>query len=170
MSYLLLWNFDRFFFLFQSQLIYGWSISILLLTVALLAPAKMGNIDYKYNPYDAAFYAAFSPMSWCTIFAWIIFTTHIGHTSKNSHEIHLIGNINIFFQLFLAIVSNILSCRLFLITTRIAYAVYLTQFPIFFYNVGTTRHSGYYSFLPSMVIIFKYIPFLILTLIVVNFF
>lgn len=130
----------------------------------------MGNIDYKYNPYDAAYYAAFSPMSWCTIFAWIIFTTHIGHTSKNSHEIHFIGNINIFFQLFLAIVSNILSCRLFLITTRIAYAVYLTQFPIFFYNVGTTRHSGYYSFIPSMVIIFKYISFLILTLIVLNFF
>lgn len=70
---------------FQNQLIYGWSISILLLSIALLGPAKMGNLNYKYNPYDAAIYAAFSPMSWCTIFAWIIYTTHIGHTSNCGH-------------------------------------------------------------------------------------
>jgi len=28
---------------------------------------------------------------------------------------------------------------------RIAYSVYLTQFPIFFYNIGTTRAAGSYS-------------------------
>lgn len=68
----------------QSQLIYGWSFSILMLTIALVGPAKMGNMNYKYNPYDAAIYAAFSPMSWCTIFAWIIFTTHIGYSSRSN--------------------------------------------------------------------------------------
>lgn len=77
------------FFNIQSQLIYGWSGSILLLTIALVGPAKMGNMNYKYNPYDAAIYAAFSPMSWCTIFAWIIYTTHIGHKSKNSSLEHI---------------------------------------------------------------------------------
>lgn len=69
-------------FEFQSQRICGWTFSIMLLSIALLGPAKMGNINYKYNPYDAAVYAAFSPMSWCTIFAWIIYTTHIGYPSK----------------------------------------------------------------------------------------
>lgn len=83
----ILWLFCRMVFFiafsnFQSQLIYGWSGSILLLTIALIGPAKMGNMNYKYNPYDAAVYAAFSPMSWCTIFAWIIYTTHIGHKSE----------------------------------------------------------------------------------------
>lgn len=53
--------------------------------------------------------------------------------------------------LFAAIISDILSCRLFLITTRLAYAVYLTQFPIFFYNVGRVKHSGYYNFITSTV-------------------
>lgn len=55
----------------------------------------------------------------------------------------------------LAIISDMLSCRLFLITTRIAYAVYLTQFPIFFYNVGTNRHSGYFHFVTTTVIVFS---------------
>lgn len=79
------------FFNIQSQLIYGWSGSILLLTIALVGPAKMGNMNYKYNPYDAAIYAAFSPMSWCTIFAWIIYTT----TSATKVRTHLL-NISIF--------------------------------------------------------------------------
>lgn len=48
-------------------------------------------------------------------------------------------------------ISDLLSCRFFLITTRIAYAFYLTQFPIFFYNVGTTRHSGYFHFVTTPV-------------------
>lgn len=52
-----------------------------------------------------------------------------------------------------AVISDILSCRIFLVTTRLAYAVYLTQFPIFFYNVGTTKHSGFYNFFTSTVIV-----------------
>lgn len=48
-------------------------------------------------------------------------------------------------------ITEALSFKGFLITTRLSYAVYLTQFPIFFYNVGTTRHSGYYQFPSSLV-------------------
>lgn len=66
----------------QMQLIYGWSISVLLLVLSLLGPAKMGNVNYQYNAYDAAVYAALSPISWCAIFAWVIYTTHIGYSSK----------------------------------------------------------------------------------------
>lgn len=126
-----------------------------MLTIALIGPAKMGNINYKYNPYDAAFYAAFSPMSWCTIFAWIIYITHIGHSSKTSWQaFHLtIFWTRILFYFVLGFVSDVLSCRFFLITTRVAYAFYLTQFPIFFYNVGMNRHSGYFHALTTVVIV-----------------
>lgn len=130
-----------------------------MLTIALVAPAKMGNLNYKYNPYDAAIYAAFSPMSWCTIFAWIIFTTHIGYSSTSisnsmTPDQNLIRSVSFPIS---AVISDILSCRLFLVTTRLAYAVYLTQFPIFFFNVGTTKHSGYYHFITSTVMIVYFI-------------
>lgn len=42
----------------------------------------MGNVNYKYNEYHAAIYAALGPMAWCLLFVWIIFTTQIGNTSK----------------------------------------------------------------------------------------
>nr|CAD7586677.1 unnamed protein product [Timema genevievae] len=42
------------------------------------------------------------------------------------------------------VVGDLLRWKGFIVFTRMAYAVYLTQFPIFFYNVGTTRHSHYY--------------------------
>lgn len=35
--------------------------------------------------------------------------------------------------------------RVFKFFNKIAYSVYLTQFPIFFYNVGIQRHAEYYS-------------------------
>lgn len=68
--------------LFQMQLLYGWSISVFLFAATLLCPAKMGSLDYQYNAYDAAIYAALSPITWCTLFAWIIYTSHIGYTSN----------------------------------------------------------------------------------------
>lgn len=37
-----------------------------------------------------------------------------------------------------------LTWKYFRIFTKIAYGVYLIQFPVFFYNVGVTRHSGEY--------------------------
>jgi hypothetical protein len=33
--------------------------------------------------------------------------------------------------------------RGFQVFTKISYAVYLTQFPVYFYNVGTARYSGH---------------------------
>lgn len=52
----------------------------------LLGPAKMGNMNYVYNPYDAAYYAAFGPIAWCGVFIWIIYTTHIGHKSNSKRR------------------------------------------------------------------------------------
>ncbi|CAH2243576.1 jg12886 [Pararge aegeria aegeria] len=37
---------------------------------------------------------------------------------------------------------------------KIAYGVYLTQFPIFFYNVGVQRHSEHYT--PLLLVSFNF--------------
>ena len=38
----------------------------------------MASRDYVYNTRDAANFAAFAPISWCLIVAWIIFVSYIG--------------------------------------------------------------------------------------------
>lgn len=37
------------------------------------------------------------------------------------------------------------------IFTKLSYAIYLTQFPIFFYNVGKVRKAEYFEFIKIMV-------------------
>ncbi|KAF7393950.1 hypothetical protein HZH68_010769 [Vespula germanica] len=102
----------------------GWILCTVMFFGSVFGPAKMGSIDYTYNPMHAATYNAFAPIGWCALFAWII-------------VVHQTGNTN----------GKILAWRGFVITTRLSYAIYLTQFPVFFYNVGQTRSAEYYDFL-----------------------
>ncbi|XP_046985969.1 nose resistant to fluoxetine protein 6-like [Schistocerca americana] len=102
----------------------GWMLVSVLFYLSFVMPATMGQESYKYDPLDAANYAAFAPIGWCLCFMWIIFVSYVNQGG---------------------IMGSILSWKVFLISTRISYAVYLTQFPIFFYNVGTTRHTDQYS-------------------------
>jgi peptidoglycan/LPS O-acetylase OafA/YrhL len=111
--------------LFQSQRRIGNTFALLCYCVSFFGPAFMGSIDYVYNPTDAAWYAAFAPILWCIAFGWIIFTTHIGYR----------GGFERFF-----------SWPPFSIWTKISYTVYLTQFPVFFYNVGVARTAEHYGF------------------------
>lgn len=113
-----------------TQLKIGWYTNTALMLIAFFGPASMGSIGYEYNPTHAAHYAAFAPIAWCSFFAWIIFTSHLGYESPLSRYFAWDG---------------------FLVTTRLSYAVYLTQFPVFFYNVGRTRTSEYYEFIPTTV-------------------
>lgn len=108
-----------------NQLRLGWYVSSFLLALAFFGPAPMGSIHYEYNAFHAANYAAFSPIAWCIFFSWVVFTSHLGY--KNT-------------------LVNLLSWRGFRVTTKMSYAVYLTQFPIFFYQVGRVRSSLYYDF------------------------
>lgn len=44
------------------------------------------------------------------------------------------------------------SWRGFQVSTKLSYAIYLTQFPVFFYNVGRRRHvHHYYNFVSIIV-------------------
>lgn len=47
--------------------------------------------------------------------------------------------------------SRLLAWKGFLVTTRLSYAIYLTQFPIYFYNVGRTRSAGHFAFFSMQV-------------------
>ncbi|KAG4077902.1 hypothetical protein HA402_013836 [Bradysia odoriphaga] len=110
----------------KTQLKVGWYVNVTLFLLVLLGPAPMGSISYVYNEYHAALYAALGPMAWCGLAGWIIFTSHLGYHS---------------------LLSRFFSWPGFLVTTRLSYAIYLTQFPVFFFNVGRTRHATYFSFL-----------------------
>lgn len=66
----------------KSTINLGWTISIILLAASFIGPSPMGSINYKYDSTHAALYAAFAPIGWCSFFAWIIFTSHLGYTSK----------------------------------------------------------------------------------------
>jgi peptidoglycan/LPS O-acetylase OafA/YrhL len=43
------------------------------------------------------------------------------------------------------VLNRVLSWRGFLVTTRLSYALYLTQFPVFFYFVGKNRVTHTYN-------------------------
>lgn len=111
----------------------------------------MGKIDYKYNPIDAAWYAAYAPILWCFSFAWIIFTSQLGYKGKYVIKFYSKKSNKHIYHYTLGAISRFLSWKGFVIWTKISYTVYLTQFPIFFYNVGRLRSAEYFGFLPMIV-------------------
>lgn len=66
----------------KTQLKIGWYVNTALVMAAFFGPAPMGSINYIYDPIHAAAYAAFAPIAWCSFFAWVIFTSHLGYRSK----------------------------------------------------------------------------------------
>ncbi|XP_068082920.1 nose resistant to fluoxetine protein 6-like [Anabrus simplex] len=108
----------------KLQMLTGWSAAILCGMVAMFGPYKMVLMEYRYSPMHAAVYNAFSPVLWGIFISWVIFTANIGRAG---------------------FLGDIVCWRGFVIFTRLAYALYLTQYPVFLYNVGVTRHAGYYT-------------------------
>ncbi|XP_014232927.1 O-acyltransferase like protein-like [Trichogramma pretiosum] len=121
----------------------GWYLCIAMFLGAFFGPAGMGSIDYVYDPVHAATYNAFAPIGWCALFVWVTFVTHTGNSSQGW-------------------LSRAFSWRGFLVTTRLSYAVYLTQFPVFFYNVGQTRSAEYIGFI-RMLLNIKELIWILLT-------
>ncbi|KAM8721005.1 hypothetical protein ACLKA7_006955 [Drosophila subpalustris] len=110
----------------RLQLRLGWLVATVCVLASLLGPAPMGDINYVYNSTHAAIYAAFAPIAWCLFFSWIVFVSHNGYKNK---------------------LTKLFAWRGFQVSTKLSYAIYLTQFPVFFYNVGRRRHiHHYYNF------------------------
>ncbi|XP_043475076.1 O-acyltransferase like protein-like [Leptopilina heterotoma] len=138
----LLRNYPKGFKLNQKFTYVGWTLSSLLCLAAFVGPAPMGAIDYIYNPVHAATYNAFAPIGWCALFGWLAFVSHTGNTNSW--------------------ISKLFSWKGFLITTRLSYAIYLTQFPVFFFNVGQTRTAENYGFF-RMIFNFKELFWIVFT-------
>ncbi|KYM99948.1 Nose resistant to fluoxetine protein 6 [Cyphomyrmex costatus] len=105
--------------------ILGWLIAITLGSWSLFSPWRQAKRDYVYDAEEAAHYAVIGPVLWAAALCWSIFACFTGHG----------GGVNRF-----------LSSYWLVILSRISYAVYLTQFAVFFYNVGTTRFSMEFQF------------------------
>ncbi|CAG4940140.1 unnamed protein product [Colias eurytheme] len=106
----------------QARLVWCVSFGIAAFTIA--SPYRMGLEGYKYEHFPAAMFAAFAPILWglfMSIAHWAICNDYAG-----------IG-------------TAFVESRVFKFFNKIAYGVYLTQFPIFFYNVGVQRHAEYYT-------------------------
>ncbi|CAL1674854.1 unnamed protein product [Lasius platythorax] len=127
----LLRNIPKDFKLSATTLYTGWTVCTVMFLAAFLGPSKMGSIDYVYDPIHAATYNAFAPIGWCGLFLWMAITQHTASSN--------------------GFLNKLSSWRGFLITTRISYAVYLTQFPIYFFNVGQTRTAEQYEFFRIMI-------------------
>ncbi|XP_014245510.1 O-acyltransferase like protein [Cimex lectularius] len=109
----------------NSQLALGWMLAICSLYQCVVQPSKMGDRFYVYDTTDAVMYAGFAPITWCLVFSWVIFTTHTGNG--------------------VSFITELSTWKGWQITTRLSYTFYLTQFPVFFYNVGRVRSTDYYS-------------------------
>ncbi|XP_046978716.1 nose resistant to fluoxetine protein 6 [Vanessa cardui] len=121
----------------DNQARFVWALCFALAAYTIASPYQMGLEGYKYEHYPAAMFAAVTPILWglfMCVAHWCICNDYTGSGK--------------------AFVES----RIFKFFNKIAYAVYLTQFPIFFYNVGIQRHSEYYTpmllfQLPEMMVI-----------------
>ncbi|XP_060519002.1 O-acyltransferase like protein-like [Cylas formicarius] len=119
----------------KTQLRIGNTVALLSFLVSYFGAAFMGKIDYVYDPLDAAWYAAVSPILWVGAFAWIIFTSQLGYKG---------------------LVGKFFCMPVWTLWTKISYTVYLTQFPVFFYNIGTTRSVQHYGFFTTILNLQEY--------------
>ncbi|KAM3968323.1 drop dead [Aphomia sociella] len=112
------------FTLSNNQVKLLWAVCITLAAVTIVSPYHMGLEGYEYEPNQAATFATYSPILWGVFMCmahWAICNNYAG-----------LG-------------TSFIESRVFKFFNKIAYGVYLTQFPIFFYNVGVQRHVEYYS-------------------------
>ncbi|XP_033217204.1 uncharacterized protein LOC117172978 isoform X5 [Belonocnema kinseyi] len=101
--------------------ILGWLIASALGSWSLFSPWKYARRDFTYDVEEAAYYAVISPVFSALALSWVIFACFTDHGGA---------------------VNKILSNYWLVVFSRISYAIYLSQFAVFFYNIGTTRYSS----------------------------
>ncbi|CAO1376055.1 unnamed protein product [Diamesa tonsa] len=109
----------------KLQMRFAFFVTLVLFTASFIVPFPMGAIDYKFNPLHAALFAAFAPIG------VVIFPATVILLAQKGYEKH---------------VTDVLSWRGFMVASRLSYSVYLTQFPIYFYNIGSVRNATHFGF------------------------
>lgn len=131
----------------------GWIVGFLSFLITLTVSIAMNYPDYKYNKFEAALYASFAPPAWCMFSAWIIFISEKGCNSRPATclLLNFPTDISISFHSPTDQIVQLFKMRIQRVFTKLSYAIYLTQFPIFFYNVGKVRNAEYFEFIKIMV-------------------
>ncbi|GLV31608.1 drop dead [Carabus blaptoides fortunei] len=101
--------------------IFGWLVAGYFASWTLYTPAHLSSRMYIYNVDEAAQHSALCSLAWALALSWMIFAC----CGDNK------GYLN-----------SLLSSHPMVLLSRISYTVYLTQFMVFFYNVGTVRSTA----------------------------
>nr|XP_033338952.1 uncharacterized protein LOC117227633 isoform X1 [Megalopta genalis] len=102
----------------------GWLISAALMSWSILSPWHLAKMDYVYDAEEAANYGVLSPIASSIALCWSIYACHTNNGG---------------------IINRFLSQQWLLLISRISYAFYMTQFAVFFINVGSTRYASEFS-------------------------
>nr|CAD7402723.1 unnamed protein product [Timema cristinae] len=104
-----------------QHLVYGgWLSTAYLIYLCFFSMSEVVSPEYQYDTVKMSIYYALSPVALSLALSWVILACVTGHGGW---------------------LNSALCWRGLTIFSKISYSVYLTQFLVFFYNVGTTKTS-----------------------------
>nr|CAD7264866.1 unnamed protein product [Timema shepardi] len=104
-----------------THLVYGgWLSAVYLLYLSFFSMSEVVSPEYQYDAVKMSIYYALSPVAFSLALSWVILACVTGHGGW---------------------FNSALSWRGLTIFSKISYSMYLTQFLVLFYNVGTTKTS-----------------------------
>ncbi|KAJ8668278.1 hypothetical protein QAD02_009941 [Eretmocerus hayati] len=106
----------------------GWSAALASGFWVIFSPWRAARRDYTYNVEDATHYAVISPVLTAFTLCWAIFACF-----TNSQ----------------GVINRLLSSYWMVVFSRLSYSIYLLQFIVFFYNVGSTRYSSEFQIMKA---------------------
>jgi hypothetical protein len=102
--------------------------------------------NYIYNKVEASINAALYPIFFGVSISFGVYTFNRNLSGNKNTNWSINKNaIDIISCLFLGWFGKMFDWKYFQIATKVAYALYLVQFPVFFYNVGLTKHVDEYQ-------------------------
>ncbi|XP_078037167.1 uncharacterized protein LOC144470165 isoform X2 [Augochlora pura] len=113
----------------KAIVVLGWLTSAALMLWSLLSPWHLAKMDYVYDAEEAANYGMLSPIASSIALCWSIYACHTNNGG---------------------IINRFLSHQWLLFMSRISYAFYMTQFAVFFFNVGSTRYASEFHVLKAL--------------------
>nr|CAD7256296.1 unnamed protein product [Timema shepardi] len=108
----------------------GWLSASYLAYLSFFSTSEVASPDYWYEAVETSLYSALSPVTWSLALCWVILACATGYGGW---------------------LNSALCWRGLTTFSKISYSVYLTQFAVFFYNVGTTRTSQEFNAITSAV-------------------
>nr|CAD7401224.1 unnamed protein product [Timema cristinae] len=155
--------------------------------LSFFSTSEVASPDYWYEAVETSLYSALSPVTWSLALCWVILACATGYgeyivlllqvlTTYNpkksaifTGKIYILSTTSYYLlELYTHAFSKDGSICGLATFSKISYSVYLTQFAVFFYNVGTTKTSQEFNAFTSAVnfaeIIFVLLASTIMTL------